>query len=52
MTQEELPDKVPICSPEAVSYSTMTRESPAAARIFPAGEKETLRTVFTNPRPG
>lgn len=50
MTKAELPARLPTSSPEAVSYSVITPLSPVAARIFPAGEKETTRTCLTEPR--
>lgn len=37
------------CSPCCVSKSAIIRESPAAARRVPAGEKETVRTGFVKP---
>lgn len=49
ITHAECPAKLATCSPEEVSYNTITFESPAAARNFPAGEKATVRTGFTNP---
>lgn len=49
MIQAEWPVRLATCSPEEVSYSTMTLESPAAARNFPPGENVTARTGFTSP---
>lgn len=46
---DEWPDRFATCSPDVVSNSTITLESPAAARSFPAGEKATDRTGFTRP---
>jgi hypothetical protein len=46
----ECPERLAICSPEEVSYNTMTLESPAAARILLLGEKATARTGLTKPR--
>lgn len=47
--QAECPGKLATCSPDEVSYSTITLESPAAARNFPPGENATVRTGFTRP---
>ena len=48
-THDKCPGRFATCSPDEVSNNTMTLESPAAARSFPAGENATVRTGFTRP---
>ena len=47
--QDECPERIVICSPDATSYNATRRESPAAARSLTPGENATARTGLMRP---